>query len=309
MSFSHKLAASVLVVSVFYAAAACSSGSAGSPGGSAAGDRNSFIRQVCDAYMPCCTKAGKSADPSKCVGFYTAFTSGAQYDAAAANKCLDELRAQSGSPTYCDNMSGSTPSCQRVFGGAAGTAKPGETCNEDDDCAPSTEGEVECARASSGGATIKKCQVQITGKLGDTPCVGTRDGNVTSYSGSMTDVAPKGYICYVKDGLRCDSTTKACKAIPKLGEACESFGSNSCTTDAYCDSTTKLCVARKAVGQACDTFRDDCVETAYCHDTTKVCTAAIADGGACKTSQECASRNCTNGKCEANGSVDFLCGG
>jgi hypothetical protein len=312
-SFVRNLAASFLVVSVFYTAAACSS--SGNTG-SVAGDRDSFISQYCNEFMPCCAQVGKPTDGSQCRAFIGAFAPSTGYDAAAANKCLDEVRAASKSATFCqDGMSSNTaPSCQAVFAqSSGGTRKPGETCSEDDDCASSTEGQVQCQSLYTGGMTIKKCQVQVVGKAGDSPCVGTVDGNVTSYSSSgETEIPVKGFLCYVKDGLRCDSTTKACKAIPKIGEACESFGSNSCTKDAYCDSSTKLCVARKAVGATCDTFSSDqCAEGTYCNSTTKVCTTALAIGAACTTSQECGENRCVNGKCEKSGDLttSFLCGG
>jgi len=308
MNFSRHLAASVLALLLSYVVAACSSGSSGS----VAGGRDSFIQQYCAEFMPCCSKAGKPADGAQCRAFVGALTQGATYDDATANKCLDEVRAQSSSATFCQTGA-SGPSCSKVFSDSTGVAKPGEACSEDEDCAPSSEGQVECASLFKDGATIRKCQIRVTGKAGDTPCVGTVDGNVTSYSSSGdTDIPMKGYLCYVKDGLRCDSTTKSCKVIAKIGEPCEGFGSNLCTDDAYCDTTKKLCVARAAVGQPCDGFSSDrCVDGAYCNTTTKVCVAAFADGAACKMSSECASRNCVNGACakRSDFTTAFLCGG
>jgi hypothetical protein len=310
MNFTKSFGAAFLVISVFSAAAACSSGDSG---GSVAADSSSFISQLCAEYMPCCAKAGKPSDGAQCRAFYSAFTGSATYDAAAGSKCLEEVRAQKGSASFCDEGI-SAPSCEKAFGSNTGTKKPGEACSEDEECAPSAEGKVECASLFVGGSQIKKCQVQVTGKLGDTPCAGTVDGNTTSFSGSgtATDIPPKGYLCYVKDGLRCDSKTGACAAIAKVGEACEGFGSYLCTKDAYCDTTAKKCVARKAVGAACTGFSSEqCVEGAYCDSTTKACVASLAVGAPCKSSNECASGSCVNSACAAGGDLTtaFLCGG
>lgn len=294
--------------------AGCSSGSG------SAGDRDAFISQVCDLYMPCCSKAGKPSDGSQCRAFYGAFASSASYDAGAANLCLTELKASSASPTFCeDGMDNSkVPSCDKVFSGSSsgGTKKPGETCSQDSECAPSTEGKVDCRTLFKDGGTIKKCQIQITGKAGDTPCLGTVDGNLTSYntSGTETDVLPRGYLCNVKDGLRCDSTTNKCVAISKIGEACAGFGSNLCTKDAYCDSTTKQCAARKPVGSACTSFSSEqCADGTYCDSASKTCKASLAVGAACTSSSECISKSCVNKVCDKTGGTDlttaFLCGG
>ncbi len=290
-----------------------------SSGGSGAGDRDAFIAQVCDQYMPCCAKAGKPSDGSQCRAFYGAFASSAAYDQAAADKCLAEIKAQSSSPTYCDDgmSSSKVPSCAGVFKtGGTGTKKPGETCSEDDECATSTEGTVECrSEFTSGGATIKKCQLQIVGKAGDGPCLGTVDGNMTSYNSSSgtTDVVARGYMCNVADGLRCDSATSKCVAIAKLGEACAGFGSYLCTKDAYCDSTAKVCTARKAAGSACDSFSSNqCAEGTYCDTTAKVCTTSLPIGAKCTSGSQCVTNSCVNSACAKSGgdlTSAFLCGG
>lgn len=289
--------------------------SSNSSDGTVAGDRDSFIAQLCQQYMPCCAKAGRASDGAQCRAFYGAFASSSTYDAAAGSACLSEVKAAAASPTFCESgmSSGTSPSCAKVFNRAGGTKKPGETCTEDDECAASSEGEVECRSLFRDGATIKKCQIQIVGKAGDTPCLGTVDGNITSYNSSGdTDVLPRGYLCNVKDGLRCDSTTDKCVAIAKVGEACEGFGSNLCTDDAFCDTTQKKCVARKPVGEMCTS--DQCVDGAYCHTTTRLCTASLAVGAACKSSTECVTRSCVNGTCAKSGggtdlTTAFLCGG
>ena len=302
----------ILFFTLFFTA--CSSGDSG---GSVAGDREAFIAELCQQYMPCCAKAGKPSDGGACRAFYGGYAASATYNGAAANACLSEIKASSGSATFCETgMSGSSaPSCGQVFGSASGgTKKPGETCTDDDDCASSAEGEVECESLYKDGATIKKCQIRVVGKAGDTPCVGTVDGNSTSFSGTpLPDIPQKGYTCDVKNGLRCDGTTRTCVAIAKVGEACTGSGTNVCVKEAYCDSTTKVCAARKAAGSACEQYRDQCAVGTYCETTSLTCKTSIADGAPCKSSTECLSRSCVNMACAKQGSgsltTAFLCGG
>lgn len=309
----HSLLRSLLVTG--FALSLVATGVACSSDGSASDSQN-FIAALCQEYMPCCSKAGRPSDGSQCRAFLGAFAGGS-YDAAAGDKCLAEVRAASKQPTFCDDGF-STPSCDEVFGPSnTGTKKPGETCEQDDECAPSTEGKVRCASLYlSSGATIRKCQVTLVGKAGDSPCVGNVKGSTTWWVSSYdaTDVPPRGYTCNEKDGIRCDSKSLTCTPIPKIGEACEPYSSDACVAGAYCDRTTKLCTARKAVGDACETFSSEqCVEDAYCDSTTNKCTAALEDGAACTKSEQCKSSSCVNSKCAKSISGDlglaFLCGG
>lgn len=299
----------LFVVSVLGAlAGACSSGS-GSTGSGAT--RDSFIAGYCDLLAPCCAKAGLRADGVQCRSFAGGLAP-AGYDAVAGEQCLTEMRAASASPDFCDDLGQSkSPSCDSVFpgGSSGGTKAPGETCTDDDECAPSKDGKVDCARAhTSGGGEVRKCQVIVKGTAGSTPCAATKEGNVTYYSSFDDDVPAKAYLCDTADGLRCDSTTHACTKIPAVGEPCGS-GFASCVEGAYCTGGT--CAARKAAGEAC-AFDSECVETAYCDSSTKVCTAKLADGVACTSSSRCASGSCVNGKCEKDSGGDLglalLCG-
>lgn len=291
----------------------CSSSSAGGTTGTASG-KDDFLSQYCAEFAPCCAKAGLPSDGAACRAVYGALTP-SNYDAAAGNACLSEIRALSSSPTFCDNLgstTGSAPSCKKVFQTTAGTVAPGGECTQDKDCAPSSEGSAKCASLYKGGTTIKKCQIQIAGKAGDSPCVGTVDGNVTSYSssGTATDIPTKGYLCDVKDSVYCNSTSGKCTAISGVGGPCTSSYSHECAKDAYCDLSSKTCAAKKPASAACT--GDQCITGTYCDDTTKVCTTQLAEGAACKTSKECLSNNCINSKCAKSGlsdlSLAFLCG-
>jgi hypothetical protein len=287
--------------------AACSSG-----GDGGAATQDAFITSFCDLVKPCCAQAKLRTDGAVCRSFASA-VAGSGYDAAAGEACLNDMRAAQGSATFCSDF-GNSPSCERVFpnsgGNTGGTKPPGATCSSDDECAPSSEGRVDCASSfGSGGAEVRKCQVLVAGKEGDTPCGATRDGNTTFYSSWDGDIPARAFICDVANGLRCDDK-QVCSKIPAVGQPCSGFGSFSCVEGAYCSSGT--CVARKNPGEACDFSSSECVETAYCDSTSKKCVAKLADGAACTRSEVCLSRSCVNGACDKRSSGDlgllFLCG-
>lgn len=269
-----------------------------------AGDRDQFLAQLCDELAPCCEAAGRPADGAQCRAFYSAFVGSAGYDQAAADACLTEFRARKDA---CDTSTRTAPSCGKVFSTTSGTKQPGEACDSESDCAASDEGDVECESDYIDGATVQQCQVRIPGTAGSAPCVGTVDGNVTYYSGARDGIPAKGYLCDVADGLSCDSTTGACKALAAVGEAC----TGECVPSAYCEFATGVCQERLAIGSACQND-DDCVAKAFCAASTKVCTAALASGAACESSAECESKSCTNQKCASDGlndlSLALLCG-
>jgi hypothetical protein len=159
--------------------------------------------------------------------------------------------------------------------------------------------------------------VQIAGKEGDTPCGGTIDGNVTYYSSSGSSGPPpaRAYMCDVKDSLYCPTSTSTgpapkCTRMAAVGAACDTGSQYSCVKDAYCDFSSKTCMANAAIGAACD-FGVKCVTGAYCDSTAKKCAATLADGSDCTSSEQCASDNCNNKKCQKSNTLGdaFLCGG
>jgi hypothetical protein len=271
---------------------------------------NAFVSDYCDAFAPCCAKAGRPSDGSQCKAFIGAFTSGSGFDQAAADKCLADINATKNNANFCDTGT-SPPSCSKVFQSSSGggTKKPGETCSTDSECASSAEGKAQCGDIFKDGMTIRKCQIVIVGKAGDSPCVETIDGNITYFSGSSTtmDVPPKGYSCDKASGLRCDSSTEKCVALGKEGDSCTT--SDACEKTLYCESgSMPKCAARKPVGSTC-TF-SECVTNAFCDNTSKTCVAKTPAGGACTTSSACEGGSCVNGKCGSNDlGLAFLCGG
>jgi hypothetical protein len=285
---------------------ACSSGSSG--GGASSG--SSFNQQYCQLLAPCCAKVNKPTDGKACELFLNVFTGNQTYDPVKGQACLDASRAASGSADFCTNGT-SAQACNSVYSGSGsaggGTKKPGDPCTNDSDCASSTEGTVSCNTSfdSKGGQT-RICQLEIDGKAGDTPCIGTKSGNSTSYSSSGTGATPppaRGYLCDVAKNVYCSSKANACVAIADVGQDCDTSGfSYACVKSAYCDYATTKCVARLAVGADCSSSSTSCAEKAYCDQTSKKCTAALADGAPCASSQECVSQSCVNKACAASSS-------
>lgn len=287
---------------------ACSSGSDG------AATSDDFATQYCAIFAPCCEQAKRPTDGATCRAFVGAAASGKTYDAAKASECLQKTREASAKPGFCTFSD--VPSCDGVYATAnSGTVQPGGACKDDEDCAASPEGKVDCTSSFTSSSESRFCQVQIPGKDGDGPCIGTKDGNVTSFSGSSSEKPSRGYICNVEGGVRCDSKTGKCSKIGDVGAPCDG-SSNACVKTAYCDATQK-CAPRVAVGAPCGTngvSSQACVSTAYCDTTSKACATAAADGAPCTRGEQCVSDRCLNGKCEASSggsdlSLAFLCGG
>lgn len=287
----------------FGTVAACSGG--GSTGSTAASS-DSFISQYCDLYVPCCERAGLPKDGRQCRSLYTAVGGSAEYDAAQGEACLNGIRA---APTdLCGSDSSSPPACSKVFKTKAGGAKqPGEECTQDADCAASAEGEVECQTQFTASATVKKCQVQIKGKEGDKTCIGTVTGSSTSFSSGSSDseFISKGYLCDTKEGLFCDSTTKACGKLVALDGDCK--GGKQCVNDARCNFATNKCEALGKDGADCQ-GSGTCAKGLECDAATKKCKALKKEGEACKANTECATGTCTNGLCKISGVFALICG-
>lgn len=271
---------------------------------SGAGNQDEFISQVCAEFAGCCQTAGLRADGAQCRALYGASGSAGGYDQAAATACLQEVRALGESK--CDFVASATPSCSRVFA-AGGRAQPGEACEDEGDCAPSSEGQVTCASDFVNDATVRQCQVRLPGVVGSTPCVGTVQGSIT-FSLGNDGLPPKGYLCDTADGLLCDSQSGACRALGALGETC-SGGSYSCILSAYCDLASGTCKARAALGAACQVDAE-CQDAAYCEPSSKICAAQRAPGATCALDSECDYGNCTNQKCGPSDDLAlvFLCG-
>jgi hypothetical protein len=259
-------------------------------------DAEKFADSYCAEIAKCCAQAGLSGDGNVCHLLLSQGT----YNASAGDACLAEVKSQVAAGTFCSNQDAS-PTCNAVFTSTprTGNKKPGEACEVAGDCAPSNDGKVVCASHYIDGTWVNKCQVQMRGKAGDGPCLGTQDGDVFSSSGAgnETDVPASGYICDTADGLRC-SSSGTCTALLAVGQAC--YYSSDCVRSAYCDSTDH-CSSRVSAGAACKGQDDECVAGYYCPDTSpRACTSQLSLGAACTSDAMCSSGNCESSTCKPN---------
>ncbi len=274
------------------ALAACSSdGDGSSSGGSATA--SGYAKSYCELMQPCCVQAGFKGDMTMC-GLFAGGQAG--YDAAAGERCLSTMRERAKDGTLCSNM----PPCNDVFRGGGGSAKPGEACSKDADCASVEGGVVRC----QGSGAEAYCQVSRPGKEGDSPCVASVVGPITTHVPGET---AEGFVCADTDGLTCDWTTKACRRFAGDGESCAGMGD--CAAGLWCGSTG-LCQRRAAAGTPCmDGYDDSCAEGHKCEGSLCVPRALI--GEACGSSRDCESGNCEGGTCKPAFDLGYalLCGG
>jgi hypothetical protein len=258
-------------------------------------DSEKFADSYCAEVAKCCVAAGMSTNGQLCHLLFA----GGSYNPSAGQACLAEIKAQAAAGAKCTLDAVSSVCDAVVSSGGSGNKKPGENCQSDNDCATSSEGKVVCASAYDGSAWINKCQVQIAGKAGDTPCLGTQDGNVFSSSGSgtTTDVAASGIVCDTANGVEC--TSGACVALAGVGQSC-SYASD-CVRSAYCDASYH-CLTRVAAAAACTgASADECVLGYYCPDSSpRQCTAQLALGASCSSDAMCKSGNCVDTTCKPN---------
>jgi hypothetical protein len=266
----------------------------------------SFIGQYCDIYRPCCAAAGRSADGQSCrneISYSPDSFLASTYDSAAGAACLNALKAAASQADFCAGIASRPSECDRAFG-VIGTTAPGGDCVSVRTCAPSTEGHVVCVRSGRVGTTTSTCEVEIRGQAGDGPCIYTvTPSNARVFA--TPDVPPRGFLCYMSDGLYCDASG-ACAPLKQIGDACTGV---SCETGAYCRGL--VCAALTPAGAACDPSVDSCVDGTYCDSLSLACQPRRAAGEGCLASYQCLGGNCTDGSCgEAPGDapLDFFCG-
>jgi hypothetical protein len=261
-----------------------------------------FITRYCDVYKPCCVAAGLPGDGMACQAlFASAAPARASYNATAGEACLSGLQAISAQPGFCEGDVVPPLTCAQAFGGAAGV------CIQDNDCPTPAQGDARCVSGFANGADVRKCQTQIRGALGGTPCVGSVRGDVALYSGTTGDIPDMGYLCYADDGLRCDGT--ACVALAADGAACEL--SSDCVVADFCDANTGTCASRKGNGTACIGQALECQDASFCDEAALTCAPQRLDGMACTENPQCLSGNCPNDTCQPTPPIGAnpLCGG
>jgi hypothetical protein len=286
---------------------------------SGAGSAEGFVEAYCSIMDVCCERLGVTTGGSNaCRGLFGFAASFAEYDAGKGKACLEAARAAQDQNQFCTGASPDVKAaCDDVFESAPGNAgstphgdkRPGDPCTDDLDCALDPSGEVRCDRdyvtSPTGGSTeMRACRLYKRGTPGATPCLGTRDGNFTSYSG-LGSRPFTGYLCDLADGVACNQTSGACEALVDVGGACD-LG-RTCKKGAYCAGAT--CTARTPVDGACDPtdFGADrvCVDGAFCDREAMACKAERPEGAACTDSAQCAG-SCVNGKCNGRSGLDDL---
>jgi len=294
----------VRVISCGFAAALAATGSGLGCGSDKQDPGAVFITRYCDIYKPCCVAAGLPGDGAACKAvFASAASPHASYNATAGEACLNGLQAISGQPGFCEGDVVPPFTCAQAFGGAAGV------CIQDNDCPAPAAGDVRCVSGFANGVDVRKCQIQIRGALGGTPCVGSVRGGVALYSGTTGDIPDMGYLCNADDGLRCDGTSGACVALTADGAACEL--SSDCVVADFCDANTGTCAARKANGAACIGQALECQDGSFCDEASLLCAAQLDIGGACSRHEQCLSGNCPADTCQPTppSGANPLCGG
>lgn len=292
--------------------AACSSSSGSGNASSASG----FGQEFCQLLEPCCADAGLSTSGTLCEAFVEAAANKGTYNPSAGQACISALQAASKSSTFCTDFGGNLPQCNDVLGGS-GAAGPGKPCTTSSDCAPAPGGSALCYSVTNfvdGGTNSTSTCVQTqTGKSGQSPCVGTVQGDTTYFSLTGGSPPDTGYTCNVADGVYCDSSTQTCTALGTTGQTCT--GNQECVASDYCGFSStggQSCQPRTPVGSSCGSGgNNQCVAGSYCDPSSFVCAVQLANGAACSTSQQCASGTCNNGKCSGtnNLALGLLCGG
>ena len=291
---------------------ACSSGGAG------AGSASGFGQSYCGMIEPCCAAAGLGTTGVLCNAFAQSAASKGSYDPANGQACLDGMKAEQGSSTFCTTLGNDVPACAHVFSAAGGSVAPGGACSQDGDCATGSGGKATCFETSTfgdGGTTTTKTCVQLTaGKAGDGPCIGTIEPSFTVYSWNGQGPPPaQAFTCALADGVTCSDSTQTCAALANVGDPCS--GSTDCVSTAYCafgsGTSGSTCAARLADGASCASASSGCQTTSYCDSSSQTCKPYLAPGAACTADAQC-QYGCVNQAC-ANGTSNFglalLCGG
>ncbi len=236
---------------------------------------------ACDRPDRCCDQAGHDYDVAACKRGETAecktavaklTAAGATYDASAASRCLDALRAAS---TGCGRNEPEGDAVEAACGGVfVGKTALGDKCSEDVACAPVAGRQVDCASAGEE----RRCTLR------------SRVGEACGNTSSGVVECERGLACKTEGGAG------VCVERAQKGESCEGV---SCAGGLACDFDSRTCVEPPAIGGACTIT---CATGAYCSSGT--CVSQKALGESCGSSTECATRICSGGKCVDNAYAD-----
>ena len=289
-----------------------------------------------DAYCRYLARCGEFPDVATCetanIGFNFHIDPSSQaavdmnkviFDGDQAAACLDAFGAQTCDST--DESGRSLPaSCQNAVRGTVGS---GGACAMNAECKSQT-----CDVPGCGSAC---CQGTCTGDAPPAPggagtsCTSSSNctsGNYCDFTAMQcAALKPAGATCQSTSecayGLGCaGTTTRTCKTLPALGEACpdlvcrdagqycSSAGTcmkvglagaacasvAECSAYYPCDTTAMKCTKGPTSGQACTTGQRCFDQDTFC-DTTATAPTCIMlqpDGGACTSSSQCENDNC-----------------
>lgn len=290
--------------------AACSSTGAIDPSVDTPGG---FARAYCGLIAPCCAEAEIHPRKVSCDALLTGEGNRNAFDRDGALKCIAAMKAASARDDFCAGLGGYAVrrACDHVTElDPPGRAQPGESCASPNDCAlPRDAVEIDCHAVDAAGtvggvggtdggvASSGTCVAEVTGAVGDAPCIGDLGVRSASYSwfGFQGQAAPaRVYLCDEALGARCERATKTCVAFGAPGQPCGSTVA-ACSAGARCDKMSFTCAAAGRLGAPCATS-DDCDSTTYC-GATKVCATKLGTG-ACKSDGDCRSGTC-QGACRA----------
>lgn len=125
------------------------------------------------------------------------------------------------------------------------------------------------------------------------PCKGNRYAECKAPAGNF------GAYCDVRPGMK-EGLCRAYGFVGK-GEGCNYTGTTVryCDTGLYCDITTPTatCKDAKKLGDACFGADDYSCGIGFHCDATNKCAPLAAEGATCMRNEECASYECSGGKC------------
>ncbi|MBI5535361.1 MAG: hypothetical protein HY898_21715 [Deltaproteobacteria bacterium] len=249
-----------------------------------------YSHAVCDPLGPCCDQIQKPLQVQHCLNLaagkatsaiLSAKDKGLALTAESASICVARERKRSeawaaqGCPSLNAPVQDSSIDCPGLFGG---TKLRGQPCTGWFECAPPSEGTVECATIDAN-TTI--CQEHRAGDVGSHPCSATTkptpgvlydcDNDTLRcqipMQGESTCVArvALGGTCVTSDecvlGLHC--AQGACAEAVAAGASCAGDEFFLCGKDQYCQWDTKTCVAKKKLGEACS-GAGSCLEGMTC---------------------------------------------
>ena len=254
------------------------------------------------------------------------------FDGNLAQDCLDAFGAQTCDTTDEDGRSFFLVKCRDIVKGTVGD---GGACALDAECKSGTCNIPTSTNTCPQGTCMGNAPPPLGGA--GAACSTSSSCAVGFYCDFANQVCAElkaaGATCASTNecayGLGCaGTTTRTCKTLPKLGEACPdgvcrdagnycnaanqcakiglegaacAQGAGQCSTFYPCDLQTNKCTKAPGTGEAC-TGRCFDVNT-FCDTTslTPTCVSTKADGGTCMTNSQCQSDHCDQGSGAGSG--------